>query len=173
MKVVLPRFESRPARRGERIAAVGILLMIVVACVVLTQRHPSGMSVVPNCPTNAVLGIDCPGCGSLRAVHHLLNWRFAEAWRHNQMLIALGLPAIGLLLVDLLSTLAVGRRAIMPFGRGVGYALAFILVAWLVARNLPIDACAGLRPPAEAEATAPAEARSEAVLVRRPESRPR
>jgi hypothetical protein len=35
------------------------------------------------CPTNSLLGIDCPGCGGLRATHDLLHGNVAGAMDHN------------------------------------------------------------------------------------------
>ena len=38
------------------------------------------------CPSNFIFGINCPGCGSQRAIHHLLHFEFLEALRFNALL---------------------------------------------------------------------------------------
>ncbi len=51
----------------------------------------------PKCPSKALTGLDCAGCGSQRAIHYLLNGEFKEAFHQNALLlpfipyIALGL----------------------------------------------------------------------------------
>jgi hypothetical protein len=41
----------------------------------------------PQCPFLMVTGYQCPGCGSQRAVHHLLNFDFSSAFALNPLLI--------------------------------------------------------------------------------------
>ena len=36
---------------------------------------------------NQVKGFDCPGCGSQRAIHHLLHFRLKDAFTSNPLLI--------------------------------------------------------------------------------------
>lgn len=52
----------------------------------------------PLCPTNALLGIDCPGCGMLRGTHALLMGDVPRALDHNLLLIGL-VPLVLVLLV--------------------------------------------------------------------------
>ena len=39
------------------------------------------------CPSNLLFGINCPGCGSQRAIHHLLHLEITEALRFNALLV--------------------------------------------------------------------------------------
>jgi hypothetical protein len=41
------------------------------------------------CPTLALFGIDCPGCGGLRATHALANGDIASALDHNALFVVL------------------------------------------------------------------------------------
>ena len=49
---------------------------------------------LPVCPTKALLGIDCPGCGSLRMLYSVMHGDLLAAARFN----ALGLAALVLLM---------------------------------------------------------------------------
>src|ERR1700743_2651601 len=49
---------------------------------------------LPVCPTKALLGIDCPGCGTLRMLYSLMHGDVLAAARFN----ALGLVAVMLLI---------------------------------------------------------------------------
>ncbi|MBE8722147.1 DUF2752 domain-containing protein [Sphingobacterium pedocola] len=40
----------------------------------------------PKCPVKHMTGLDCPGCGGQRALHHLLNGEFKQAFAQNQLL---------------------------------------------------------------------------------------
>lgn len=39
------------------------------------------------CPSNALLGVNCPGCGSQRALHHLFHLEIEQALQYNGLLI--------------------------------------------------------------------------------------
>jgi hypothetical protein len=67
-----------------------VTLLVGVAAFALTARtvNPHEAGRYPLCPFHAATGLDCPGCGSLRAVHDLLHGDAAEAVGHNALLIA-------------------------------------------------------------------------------------
>jgi len=53
--------------------------------------NPTETNIFPKCPVYSVTGIYCPGCGSQRAVHKLLNGNIIEGIRHNYLIALLGL----------------------------------------------------------------------------------
>ncbi len=55
----------------------------------LALVNPSEPGHYPLCPTNALLGVDCPGCGMLRGTHALLTGDVPRALDHNLLLVAL------------------------------------------------------------------------------------
>jgi hypothetical protein len=60
-------------------------LLILVALVVLWQAEPRGQAFYPRCMLYAATGLQCPGCGGLRAIHALLNGHPLAAWRLNPL----------------------------------------------------------------------------------------
>jgi len=44
----------------------------------------------PKCPFKSITGLQCPGCGSQRAIYQVLHGNFAESFRLNYLF----LPAI-------------------------------------------------------------------------------
>lgn len=54
--------------------------------------NPAVHTVFPSCPVNALTGLYCPGCGSLRGIHALMHGELATALRYNWLL-SLGLIA--------------------------------------------------------------------------------
>jgi hypothetical protein len=69
------------------------VLILGAAAVFLARNNPGEWNLPIFCPFHAVTGLFCPGCGSLRAMHHILNLRFAPAFSHNPLAAALALLA--------------------------------------------------------------------------------
>ncbi len=64
---------------------VGII--ITVLTILYRTYNPIENNYFPKCPFKVVTGLDCPGCGSQRAVHFLLNFDVLGAMRENLMLV--------------------------------------------------------------------------------------
>ena len=54
---------------------------------------PSLTNYFPACPFYSLSGLLCPGCGSQRALHHLLNLQIQAAYSYNPLLV-LSLPYV-------------------------------------------------------------------------------
>ena len=55
--------------------------------------NPADISGFPRCPFLVLTGYQCPGCGTLRGIHSLLNLRFHEAWNYNPAMVV-AIPVI-------------------------------------------------------------------------------
>ena len=94
-------------------------------CAVVWLANPTvAGGILPVCPTKALLGIDCPGCGSLRMIYSLLHLDFASAVHYN----ALGLVAVVLL---------VWAFAAWTYGRLVGATGAQLAASAMVGADGP------------------------------------
>lgn len=83
MAVVVPSVAASPDRRTAAALAVGA----VAGCALLAVVDPNEPGRYPSCPTRALLGIDCPACGTLRGVHALLHGDVGAALGHNLLLL--------------------------------------------------------------------------------------
>lgn len=89
------------------------LLLVVAGLVMLVlgfiyyALDPSTSDAFPRCSFLSLTGYKCPGCGSQRAVHALLNGDVAGAFRFNALLM-IAVPWMGLCLF------AEGRRTRNP-----------------------------------------------------------
>jgi Protein of unknown function (DUF2752) len=88
-------------------------------------------SIFPMCPIKALTGLDCPGCGGLRATHDLLHGNLLLALRDNAFLVVIG----PLLLAVLAWQRHRGRPVKLP--RWAAVAAFGLAIAWAVFRNLP------------------------------------
>lgn len=108
------------ATPAGRLLPLAVLLVAGVA-VALRDPHQHGSWGV--CPTYALFGVYCPGCGSLRGLHDLQAGRVAESVGHNALII----PAI------LFLAWTVFRRP----GRTWSYVWLGLFLVFTVARNIP------------------------------------
>lgn len=126
---------SRLARLGPPLA-VGVLAAGACAAVWIGDPTTPG-GFLPVCPTKALLGVDCPGCGSMRMLYSLLHGDVASALRFN----ALGLLALGLLAVAYGAWIyrrATGRRILdWQHDRWSPIVILVLVSVWFVVRNLP------------------------------------
>ncbi|UBB89203.1 DUF2752 domain-containing protein [Candidatus Kaistella beijingensis] len=75
-----------------------IILLIIILGAVYSVFDPLKSSYFPSCPFKSVTGLDCPGCGSQRAIHELLHLNFRKAFEYNALLV-LSIPYLLLLMV--------------------------------------------------------------------------
>src|SRR6185312_258868 len=99
---------------------------------------------LPVCPTKALLGIDCPGCGSMRMLYSVMHGDVLAAAKFN----AVGLVAL-VLLVFAFGTWTYGRIVGRRIWNWQNYrwsaALTLVVVSvWFVVRNLPFAPFTGL-----------------------------
>jgi len=105
---------------------------------------PAQGGLYPRCQFHRLTGLNCPGCGSLRALHHLTHGEIGAAFRCNPLLIGL-LPLLTFVGVRCLQH---GSKAFdtVLFRPVAVWTLLAITVAFGVLRNLPGPAFAWMSP---------------------------
>ncbi len=116
--------ESIYAGMAGRRLLVGVVLLIGVL-LLLYFIDPTRSSVFPPCPFHQATGFYCPGCGSTRAIHHLLRGDLPGALSKNP-LVVVAIPFVILLYMHP----AWGR------GRAVPWIVLAALVGYGVLRNV-------------------------------------
>ena len=99
---------------------------------VLYFVNPASSPYVPPCPLHSIMGLYCPGCGSLRASHAIVHGDIAAAVALNPMLVALAIAAM---------LHALGRRMKISapgIERRLIASLPWIIIAYGVLRNIPL-----------------------------------
>ena len=73
-------------KRWKRIA---VLVAVVAVFCIFLLFDPEQYALFPKCPSLLLTGYECPGCGSQRAIYHLLHLRIGTAFRYNALLVLL------------------------------------------------------------------------------------
>lgn len=113
-------------------AWLGALFLAAVA-LATALADPAQPGPFPACPFRAVTGLDCPGCGSLRALHQLTRGHVVAAADYNALLLAFLPVAAGVWLRVVTNR---SRPRVLPVWWG--RAVLAVLLLWTVLRNLPV-----------------------------------
>lgn len=119
----------------SRLHAASLAAGTLAGCALLAVVDPNEGGPYPSCPTQVLLGLDCPACGTLRGTHALLRGRVAQALDHN-LLLLVAAPVAALVWLGWVAR-AVGRPWSAPRlpGWAVPAAIAAALV-FAVVRNI-------------------------------------
>ena len=126
------------ANSNNKILRIVGLLSILVLAYFYRSYNPSEHNIFPSCPFRELTGYQCAGCGSQRAVHHLLHFDFAAAFHENALLV-IAIPYI------LLGWIIEIPKKASPFilkirknlyGIKAIYFSLGIIIAWWVLRNI-------------------------------------
>lgn len=66
-------------------------LLIIALAIIYYLFNPAKYGFFPKCPFHTLTGLDCPGCGSQRAIYSLLHGDLRQAISYN-LLLVISLP---------------------------------------------------------------------------------
>jgi hypothetical protein len=99
---------------------------------VLYTFPPAASTFYPRCVFHSVTGLDCPGCGSTRAVHALLHGEIGTAFRLNPFLFL-----VGLMLLCMVPSLMRGEYPRFLAKPWFGWLSVVVTIGWWIVRNTP------------------------------------
>ena len=115
----------------------GLVLLGLGALGILFLFPPDQFGFYPRCGLYLLTGLQCPGCGSLRALHHMTHGRWIVAFHHNPILVIVVPAAIAYALGCWLA----GRPWLpeTPRARRVAFWAGMIaLILFTIGRNLAL-----------------------------------
>ncbi|HPQ41634.1 MAG TPA: DUF2752 domain-containing protein [bacterium] len=113
-----------------------LISLIAIACgIPVFLKDPAECGLFMPCPFHWATGFYCPGCGSLRALHRLFHGDLTGALAMNPLMI-LSIPFLAAFIIRPEWT----RKPWVP------YLVLGIIVAYWVARNIPVYPLMWLAP---------------------------
>ena len=116
-----------------------MLLLLIGAAFIYYYFDPSTNKFFPACPFYKVTELLCPGCGSQRAIHHLLRGDVGAAINSN-ILLVLFLPLLSFYYgVQTFNYIKPQRSITISFVNNVWFILflAILFLAYGILRNIP------------------------------------
>jgi hypothetical protein len=124
------------SRIADLLRAAGPLVIIALAAVILLRFPPEQYSFYPPCPIYRYFNIECPGCGTTRALAALLHGHILEAIRLNALTMSL-LPPAAIYAVLSYCRFLQRKTFRLHLPSAVVYASAAVAAAFMIVRNLP------------------------------------
>lgn len=128
-----------------RVKALCGALFVVIASLILLFVNPLEQLAWLRCPVNLTTGLYCPGCGSLRAIHALLNGDLLSALSYNLLTVAV-LPVLLVVGIQSLLRALQGRSSTIQVRPLVAWSVFGIVIVFTILRNLPFDSLRCLHP---------------------------
>lgn len=127
------------SKKGK-ILILAVLPAVLAVLFLYARFDPAESVFFPKCIFHSLTGLECPGCGSQRAIYQLLNGHITEALRYN----ALAVIAIPYILAGIIlhSGIIHGPKADsakrrLYSGTAVYIALAVIVAFWILRNIFP------------------------------------
>jgi len=134
----------------DRIRLIATFVAAIAILATLRFVNPGDVPWFPSCPFHATTGLHCPGCGSLRALHHLLHFRLYSAISSNPLMV-LCLPFLTVVVLRQL-----GRRQELPSSSHPmwGWFCFWVIMLFWITRNIPTPPFCWLAPDEAQQANA-------------------
>ncbi len=117
---------------------VALAIAATPCMVLLLVRNPQDSGMFPPCPFLALTGYNCPGCGTLRALHQLLNGQLLAALDYNPLTVFF-LPFVAYAFIAGMgeSVFRLKLPSVFISARWI-WGLLVVVIAFGVLRNLPV-----------------------------------
>ncbi|MDO4574494.1 MAG: DUF2752 domain-containing protein [Planctomycetia bacterium] len=122
----------------------GFTLLCLTGAILVFFRHPS-QSISLQCPFHFLTGLYCPGCGSTRSLHYLLQGDVATSFRYQPLMFPT-LLILAVLYAQQALLALFGKTFTLPGARLLGQIVLIVVVVYFVLRNLPLACFDSLRP---------------------------
>jgi hypothetical protein len=123
---------------NRRITLLSIWGLLLLGALYVFAFEPGKTGIFPPCVFRQLTGLQCPGCGSTRALHQLLHGHFVTAFTLNPLFVI----ATPLLLYVLLKYTTLSFRGITPKPNALParyiYLIFVVIVSFWILRNTPL-----------------------------------
>lgn len=113
-----------------------LIAFIAIAAGIYFLFDPSNSVWFPKCAFHMLTGLECPTCGSQRAVHAALHGNIMEALRINTFILIAIPYGLGLIVICLIRNRFTERLRSKLLHPTTVYIYCIIFVGWWIIRNL-------------------------------------
>jgi hypothetical protein len=131
----------------KRVITGIVFLGMAVGGAFLYFVPPGKGSIYPPCTFHALTGLNCAGCGSTRALHHLLHGRIALALANNILVVFLLIPLAWYAIKHLRYMITGNRRRAPELKMKYAWILIGAIILYTILRNIPYYPFTLLAPP--------------------------
>jgi len=130
----------------KKYSKAGLLIALLLLAVLFFILNPDDQPVFPRCIFYSLSGYYCPGCGSQRAIHHLLHLNIAGVVQNNILFLPAVLAIAYHFVHHLLNRWFNWKLPNIFYMKNTpGIILSIILLYWVL-RNLPVYPFSVLAP---------------------------
>ena len=123
---------------NRRITLLSIWGLLLLGAMYVFAFEPGKTGIFPPCLFRQLTGLQCPGCGSTRALHQLLHGHFVAAFTLNPLFVI----ATPFLLYVLVRYTTLSFRGITPKPNALParyiYLIFVVIVSFWILRNTPL-----------------------------------
>ena len=117
-----------------------IFIGLIILLIIYSKYNPIESNLFPKCPFKTITGYKCPGCGSQRAIHYLLNGDIISAVKQN-MLLVLSIPYI--IIGIIFDSISINNNKLLKirkslFGTTAIYIIFTIVILFWILRNFTV-----------------------------------
>lgn len=131
----------------KRIITAIVIAGMILSGVILYYVPPGKGTIYPRCTFHATTGLYCAGCGSTRALHHLLHGKIALAISNNILMVSLLFPIAWYGLLHLRYMITGNKRRTPELKMRYIWILIGIIILFTILRNMPYYPFKLLAPP--------------------------
>ncbi|WP_255449903.1 DUF2752 domain-containing protein [Seonamhaeicola sediminis] len=113
-----------------------MVIGVIIILSLFFLYNPLENSLFPKCPLYAFTGTYCPGCGSQRAIHQILNGNIITGLRHNFLIVLLVLIIIYDLFIKFLNVLLKRKFSNLLHKPAITISLLVVILLYWVLRNI-------------------------------------
>jgi len=117
------------------IIIIGVLAFFGVLALYI-YWSPSETNIFPKCPFYSVTGIYCPGCGSQRAAHQILNGHIFEGITRNYLIGLLAIVLVYQALVFIINNVLNKRITNLLHKSKVASGILIVVILFWILRNI-------------------------------------
>jgi hypothetical protein len=132
--------------KGRKLHFFLIPGLLITGAVVFYFFDPAKLVLFPKCPFFAFTGYYCPGCGSQRAIHSFLHFRWSDVVNHNFLVF----PAALFIMYHVARSVLNKRFGVsMPdflYRKWTPWIILGIVLVFWALRNLPFEPFQWLKP---------------------------